>query len=80
MPWRGGCEKQTAFQQLKDLPCKITTLSHFNLALHVRSDIIDTADVGIGKVMCHRYWYTGISERSIANASKTLMETQHCYS
>ena len=75
--WQWGAPEETAFQTCKDLLSRDTVLAHFNPALDVGISC-DASDVGIGCVLFHRY--SDGSERPIANASKTLTQTQRRYS
>eukprot|EP00731_Ephydatia_muelleri_P030921 Em0022g435a len=77
IPWRWGAEEQEAFQKLKDLLCTDTILVHFNPTLPIGISC-DASEVGLGAVLFHRY--SDGSERPIANASKTLTNTQRGYS
>ena len=76
-PWSWTGREQRAFQDLKEVLSNNTILAHFDpgtpigIACHASS-------VGIGAVLYHRY--SDGSERLIANASKTLTETQRKYS
>eukprot|EP00731_Ephydatia_muelleri_P037083 Em0393g2a len=65
-----------AFQILKDLLCTDTILVHFNPTLPIGISC-DASEVGLGAVLFHRY--SDGSERPIANASKTLTNTQQGY-
>ena len=75
--WSWGAEEQEAFQKLKDLLCTDTILVHFNPTLPIGISC-DASEVGLGAVLFHRY--SDGSERPIANASKTLTNTQRGYS
>ena len=75
--WRWGSREQEAFQHVKTQLSADTVLAHFNPALEVGISC-DASDVGIGCVLFHRY--SDGSERPIANASKTLTQTQRKYS
>ena len=77
IPWSWGAEEQEAFQKLKDLLCTDTILVHFNPTLQIGISC-DASEVGLGAVLFHRY--SDGSERPIANASKTLTNTQRGYS
>eukprot|EP00731_Ephydatia_muelleri_P034216 Em0051g8a len=77
IPWSWGAEEQEAFQKLKDLLCTDTILVHFNPTLPIGISC-DASEVGLGAVLFHRY--SDGSERPIANASKTLTNTQRGYS
>ena len=55
----------------------LTVLAHFDPKEQI-SISCDALEVGLGVVLFHRY--TGGIERPIANASKTLTDTQHRYS
>ncbi|KAL5517164.1 hypothetical protein EMCRGX_G002655 [Ephydatia muelleri] len=74
--WSWGAEEQEAFQILKDLLCTDTILVHFNPTLPFGISC-DASEVGLGAVLFHRY--SDGSERPIANASKTLTNTQQGY-
>lgn len=75
--WRWTAEAQAAFQQLKDVLCTETVLAHFDPSTKI-GIACDASEVGIGAVLFHRY--ADGTERPIANASKTLTDTQRCYS
>ena len=75
--WVWGAEEQAAFDTVKSLLCDDTVLAHFDPLLPI-GIACDASNVGIGAVLFHRY--EDGSERSIANASKTLSETQRNYS
>ena len=75
--WKWGTEEQTAFQKLKELLSTNTVLAHFDPTLPIGISC-DASEVGLGVVLFHRY--QDGSERPIANASKTLTETQRHYS
>lgn len=74
--WKWGSEKQTAFQKLKELLSTDTVLAHFDPTLPIGISC-DSSEVGLGVVFFHRY--QDRSEHPIANASKTLTETQCHY-
>ena len=57
--------------------CKDTVLAHFDPSCKT-GIACDASEVGIGSVLFHRY--PDGSERPIANASKTLTDTQRRYS
>ena len=75
--WIWGAEEQAAFDTVKSLLCDDTVLAHFDPSLPIGM-ACDASNVGIGAVLFHRY--EDGSERPIANASKTLSETQRNYS
>ena len=75
--WVWGAEEQAAFETVKSLLCDDTVLAHFDPSLPI-GIACDASNVGIGAVLFHRY--EDGSERPIANASKTLSETQRNYS
>ena len=75
--WSWNDAEQSAFQQLKNLLSAETVLVHFDPSLQIGISC-DASNVGIGAVLFHRY--PDGSERPIANASKTLTETQRRYS
>lgn len=75
-PWRWGGEEQAAFQRLRDLLCTDAVLAHFDPAQQIGISC-DASEVGIGAVLFHRY--ADGAERPIANASKTLTDTQRRY-
>ena len=76
-PWKWGAEQQAAFQRLKDVLCTDVVLAHFDPKQRIGISC-DASEVGIGVVLFHRY--TDGTERPIANASKTLTDTQRRYS
>ena len=63
--------------QLKELLSMDMVLAHFDPTLPIGISC-DASEVGLGVVLFHRY--QDGSERPIANASKTLTETQRNYS
>ena len=75
--WKWGTEEQSAFQKLKELLSMDMVLAHFDPTLPIGISC-DASEVGLGVVLFHRY--QDGSERPIANASKTLTETQRHYS
>jgi transposase InsO family protein len=75
--WRWGALQQNAFTTLKGLLCNDTVLAHFDPSLPIGISC-DASNCGLGVVLFHRY--SDGSERPIANASKTLTETQRKYS
>ena len=77
IPWQWGAEEEQAFVKLKRMLCQDTVLAHFDSQQEIGISC-DASDVGIGVVLFHRY--QDGSERPIANASKTLTETQRKYS
>ncbi|KAL5479671.1 hypothetical protein EMCRGX_G023227 [Ephydatia muelleri] len=77
VPWIWGAEEQSAFQKLKELLSMDMVLAHFDPTLPIGISC-DASEVGLGVVLFHRY--QDGSERPIANASKTLTETQRHYS
>ena len=76
-PWKWENEEQAAFQRLRDILCTDTVLAHFDPDLQIGISC-DASEVGIGAVLFHRY--ADGAERPIANASKTLTDTQRRYS
>ena len=76
-PWRWGADEEAAFTTLKMMLCKDTVLAHFDPKQEIGISC-DASDVGVGVVLFHRY--PDGSERPIANASKTLSDTQRRYS
>ena len=74
--WQWDAPDETAFQTCKDRLREDTVPAHFNFALDVGISC-DASDVGIGCVLFRRY--SDDSERRIANASKTLTQTQRRY-
>ena len=74
--WIWGAEEQAAFDTVKSLLCEDTVLAHFDPFLSI-GIACDASNVGIGAVLFHRY--EDGSERPVANASKTLSETQRNY-
>ena len=77
IPWQWGTKEQTAFNKVKTMLCNDTVLAHFDPSLPI-GIACDASSVGIGAVLFHRY--KDGRERPIANASKTLTETQRNYS
>lgn len=77
VPWKWGAVEQAAFQALKDALCTDAVLAHFDPTLDIGISC-DASQVGLGVVLFHRY--PDGSERPIANASKTLTDTQQRYS
>ena len=77
VPWQWGSKEQCSFQTLKEMLCKDTVLAHFDPSCKIRI-ACDASEVGIGSVLFHRY--PDGSERPIANALKTLTNTQRRYS
>eukprot|EP00795_Rhopilema_esculentum_P005001 gene5001-biopygen83 len=77
IPWEWGAKEQTAFDKVKTMLCNDTVLAHFDPSLPI-GIACDASSVGIGAVLFHRY--KDGRERPIANASKTLTETQRNYS
>ena len=75
--WRWGKSEQQAFERLKNILCTDTILAHFDPQEQIGISC-DASDVGIGAVLFHRY--SDGTERPIANASKTLSDTQRRYS
>ena len=75
--WKWGTEEQSAFQKLKELLSMDMVLAHFDPTLPIGISC-DASEVGLGVVLFHRY--QDGSERPIANALKTLTETQRHYS
>ncbi len=76
-PWQWKSEQEAAFQKLKNLLCEENVLAHFDPKQEIGISC-DASDVGLGAVLFHRY--EDGSERPIANASKTLTDTQRRYS
>ena len=76
-PWRWGKAEQSAFQQLKEALCSDNVLAHFDPSQQIGISC-DASEVGIGVVLFHRF--KDGTERPIANASKTLTDTQRRYS
>ena len=76
-PWSWGSKEQAAFQDLKDVLSSDVILAHFDPTIPI-GIACDASSVGIGAVLFHRY--PDGSERPIANASKTLTDTQRKYS
>ena len=76
-PWSWTGREQRAFQDLKEVLSSDTILAHFDPGTPI-GIACDASSVGIGAVLFHRY--SDGSERPIANASKTLTETQRKYS
>lgn len=75
--WTWGAEQEAAFQKLKDQLCTDNVLAHFDPKEEIGISC-DASEVGLGAVLFHRY--KDGSERPIANASKTLTDTQRRYS
>ena len=75
--WSWGSGEQAAFTKLKEMLTADTVLAHFDPSLPVGISC-DASETGLGAVLFHRY--QDGSERSIANASKTLSDTQRRYS
>jgi hypothetical protein len=75
--WEWGTQQQTAFMTLKNLLCDDMVLAHFDPSLPIGISC-GASSCGLGVVLFHRY--PDGSERPIANASKTLTETQGKYS
>ena len=75
--WSWGKGEQRAFDIVKEKLCDDTVLAHFDPKLPIGS-ACDASEVGLGAVLFHRYENGG--ERPIANASKTLTDTQRNYS
>ena len=76
-PLEEGAVEQTIFQHLKNILCSYAVLAHFDPKEQI-SISCDSSEVGLGVVLFQHY--TGSTERPIANASKTLTDTQRCYS
>ena len=74
--WSWGSGKQAAFTKLKEMLTADTVLAHFDPSLPVGISC-DASETGLGAVLFHRY--QDGSERPIANASKTLSDTQKRY-
>ena len=77
LPWKWGAEEESAFQRLKNMLCQDNVLVHFNPNQEIGISC-DASEVGLGVVLFHRY--ADGCERPIANASKTLTDTQRNYS
>ena len=75
--WEWGTKEQEAFDKVKGMLCEDTVLAHFDPSIPI-GIACDASTVGIGAVLFHRY--EDNSERPIANASKTLTDTQRNYS
>ena len=76
-PWSWGNKEEAAFKDLKKVLSSEDILAHFDPATPI-GIACDASSVGIGAVLFHRY--ADGSERPIANASKTLTDTQRKYS
>ena len=72
-----GCRGASYFPETKRPPLYRHSLAHFDPAQQIGISC-DTSNVGIGAVLFHRY--DDGSKRPIANASKTLTDTQCRYS
>ena len=75
--WIWGTEEQAAFDTVKSLLCDDPVLARFDPFLPIGM-ACNASNVGIGAALFHRY--EDGSKRPIANASKTLSETQRNYS
>eukprot|EP00731_Ephydatia_muelleri_P001282 Em0001g1282a len=75
--WSWGSGEQAAFTKLKEMLTADTVLALFDPSLPVGISC-DASETGLGAVLFHRY--QDGSERPIANASKTLSDTQRRYS
>jgi len=75
--WRWSTNEPSAFQKLKELLSADLVLAHFDPSPLIGISC-DASDVGIGAVLFHRC--PDGSGRPIANASKTLTDTQRKYS
>ena len=75
--WSWGETEQETFQKIKDLLSEDIVLAHFDPSVPI-GIACDASEVGIGAVLFH--CYVDGSERPIANASKTLSDTQRKYS
>lgn len=76
-PWKWDTDEQGAFQTLRNLLASDSVLVHFDEKVPI-GIACDASNVGIGAVLFHRF--PDRSERPIANASKTLSESQRNYS
>ena len=72
-----GTKEQEALDKVKSMLCEDTVLAHFDPSVPI-GIACNASTVGIGAVLFHRY--EDNSERTIANALKTLTETQRNYS
>ena len=77
VPWNWGSEQQTSFDKIKVMLSQDTVLANFDPSVQVGISC-DASNTGLGAVLFHRY--PDGSERPIANASKTLTDTQRKYS
>ena len=75
--WAWGSEEETAFRRLKELLSAADMLSHFDPSLPL-GVAYDASAVGIGATLFHHY--SDVSERPIANISKTITASQRNYS
>ena len=75
--WKWKEKEEEAFQTVKDMLCTDMVLAHFDSSLPIGISC-DASNVGIGAVLFHRF--QDGQERPIANASKTLTESQRKYS
>ena len=75
--WKWKKKEKEAFQTGKDMLCTDMVPAHFDPSLPI--DIsCDASNMGIGAVLFHRF--QNGQKRPIANASKTLTESQRKYS
>ena len=70
-------KKEEAFRTVKSMLCTEMVPAHFDPSLPIGISC-DASNVGIGAVLFHRF--QGGQERPVANASKTLTESQRKYS
>ena len=77
MSWKWREEQQAAFQHLKTILFKDTSLVHYNPHLDIGKSC-DATNIGIGTLLFHHY--PDGSECLIANVSKPLSPTQCRYS
>ena len=71
-----GQPQEDAFKKLKQMLTDNTVLAHFDPSCPVGISC-DVSDAGVGAVLLHRY--KDNTKRPIANASKTLTDTQKRY-
>ena len=77
VPWSWTTTQESAFENLKHILSREDVLAHFDPNQEIGISC-DASEVGIGAVLFH--CYNDGSERPIANASKTLTDTQRRYS
>ena len=77
VPWSWTTTQESAFKNLKHILSREDVLAHFNPNQEIGISC-DASEVGIGAVLFH--CYNDGSECPIANASKTLTDTQRRYS